>query len=101
MRATSGMIPEPCCGPAASAVRMRNVGSCMACLIMPMLYTGERSISNTTLSIGEYSADVLAEDLANAGAYDTGGRRGQQERNWPHPPGGKGTARPVRLLCHN
>src|ERR1700722_20020715 len=34
IRLTSWMIPYPCCGPWASAVRIRNVVSCIARLLM-------------------------------------------------------------------
>ena len=39
------MIPYPCRAPSASAVRIRNVGSCMTCLVIPVLYTDDRWLS--------------------------------------------------------
>src|SRR5260370_30095437 len=38
------MIPYPCCARAASAVRIRNVGSCIA-LLMRSLYTDDLTMS--------------------------------------------------------
>src|ERR1700759_5255090 len=42
------MIPYPCCGPWASAVRIKNVVSCIASLLMRSLYTVALTINRRT-----------------------------------------------------
>ncbi len=62
IRATSVMILYPCCGPEASAVRIRNVGSCMACLVILMLYTDDQWLGKSPLRSRPeaWSAGVMA-----------------------------------------
>ncbi len=54
----------------------------MACWVMQSYIPINRALA--TPSIGEHGADVLAEDLAYAGAYDTGAARHVQvPGSWP------------------
>jgi len=50
MPVTSVIDAIPCGGPAARAIRIRNVGSCMACVVMPVLSTGNRLMVSRQIS---------------------------------------------------
>src|SRR6185437_9871117 len=47
MSATSEMIPYPCWVPDASAVRMRNVASCIARLLITATYIDELAVASS------------------------------------------------------
>jgi hypothetical protein len=45
------MIPYPCWDPSASAVKIRNVASCIALLLIPSLYTDELAVSSRGVGV--------------------------------------------------
>src|SRR5690348_18440688 len=67
MAATSATIPYPCWLPAASAVRIRNVASCIGRLVMPAVYIAELTIPPRVRLGADSTLDMSDRSDANGG----------------------------------
>src|SRR5580700_3690589 len=91
IRLMSWMIPYPCCGPWASAVRIRNVVSCIARLLMWSLYTVELTIVCRTSGCADLTASAYRRPRrARRARRARRGRRARRARRGRPPPLARG-----------